>query len=128
MRSEYLMGMPAEDIDRYAARIGIDVAGERDKAAKVRAIQERRGRVATVQVLGTSVDVPVKRLHDKRVTDAFAAATDDDGLAKAVGLLLGADQWDAIVERCTEEDGTVDNDALGLAVASILQDDELKNF
>lgn len=120
--------MSPADVDAYAASCGIDTTRLRGVKAKARLVQERRERVATIPVLGTTVDVPVRRMHDKRVTDAVNGIRTDDDMAEAMRMLLGDEQWDGLVARCEDEDGAVDNDALGYACAAILSSDELKNF
>ncbi len=128
MRTEYLLQMTPADLDEYARACGIDVSGARGVREKVDVIQGRRERVATIPVLGTTVEVPVKRMHDKAVTDAVANIRSDEDMARAMGMLLGEGQWEDLVARCTDDDGAVDNEALGLACATVITSDELKNF
>ena len=45
-----------------------------------------------------------------------------------LGLLLGEEQKAELYAACTDEDGTVDVDALALAYVKIFTSDELKNF
>ena len=129
MREEALLEMSAEDIERYGRIIGVDVSGKRTKRQKADAIAEARARTATVCVLGLPCEVPIRRMHDKRVTDLLAkrARTDEDYMA-VMRAALGDDQYASVMERATDEDGTVDNDALGLAYAQIVESDELKNY
>lgn len=129
MREEALLEMSAEDIERYGRIIGVDVSGKRTKRQKADAIAEARARTATVCVLGLPCEVPIRRMHDKRVTDLLAkrARTDEDYMA-VMRAALGDDQYASVMERATDEDGTVDNDALGLAYTQIVESDELKNY
>ena len=45
-----------------------------------------------------------------------------------IRLIVGDEAWDELVKAATEEDDTVDNDALGFAIASIITSRELKNY
>lgn len=42
--------------------------------------------------------------------------------------MLGDEQMTELERACTDEDGTVDIDAMALAVAKIITSQELKNF
>ena len=129
MRHEVLMEMTSDELDRYGEACGIDVSGKRTKAQKVALLEERRARVADIEVLGTTLHVPVRAMHDQRVTDLL----DRGGLTEAeadalMTMLLGDEQYAALVERCTDDDGVVDVSAVGLAFATIVRSDELKNY
>lgn len=124
-----MMEMSLEQLDMYGKACGIDVTGRRTKAQKVALIEERRQRVADVDVLGMTLAVPVRAMRDKRVTDLL----DRGGLSEAeadllMTMLLGEDQYAALVERCTDEDGVVDVAAVGLAFATVITSPELKNY
>jgi hypothetical protein len=129
MKPEYLKQMSHEELSQYAAIAGISLAGARSVDAKVSAIEEAREHVATVKVLGgLEVEVPIKKLHDKRLTDMLDAGklTDEKMEELFVGL-VGDEQAKAVEERCTEEDGTIDVDAYSLAIAQVLNAKALKN-
>lgn len=130
MRHEVLMEMSLAELDRYGGACGIDVTGLRTKALKVERIEERRGRVAEVDVLGTTLTVPVRRFHDKRVAELFAPGRDltDEDAATAMTLLLGEGQYAEVIDRCTDDDGTVDVEAIGCVFVTLFSDPELKNF
>lgn len=109
--------------------LGFDVSGKKTVAQKVAAIEERREREAEIDALGLTLAIPVKRMHDKRATDLMGKRpmTDEDA-TELLALLLGETQMSALAERATDEDGTVDVDAMGLAMTRILASGELKNF
>ena len=76
-----------------------------------------------------ALEVPIKRIHDKRLSDRINSAGSDDEQAEAIMRdLLGEEQMSEVEKACTDEDGTVDVDAYGLVLASILTSEELKNF
>lgn len=129
MNSEQMRRMSAAELDAYAKTMGFSVRGAKTAEQKAALIEERRGRSVELTLLGVPVSVPVKRLRDKRVTDLLARAdrTDED-TERMARLVVGDEAWDSLVAAATEDDGTVDNDALGYAVASILTSRELKNF
>lgn len=128
MRHEVLMGMSKSELDDYAKVIGLDVTAKKTIALKVDAIETRRERVADIEVLGLTLSIPVKRMHDKRVTDICSKPLTDELATELLGLLLGDEQEAKLIEAATDEDGTVDVEAMGLAIASITQSEELKNF
>lgn len=129
MRREVLLGMSKSELDDYAKMLGIDVTGKKTVGKKVAAIEERRERTAEIDVLGLTLIVPVKRMRDKRVTDLLSKRSmTDEEATDLFALIIGEDQMAKVVERATDEDGAVDVDAMGLAMARILCSEELKNF
>ena len=129
MKREVLMEMSKDELDEYGKVLGIDVGGKKTVAQKVDAIEKRRERVAEVDALGLTLSVPVKRMHDKRVSDlASKRPMTDEDATELLRLLLGDEQMARLAERATDDDGTVDADAMGLAMARILGSDDLKNF
>lgn len=129
MKREVLMEMSKSELDEYGKVLGVDVSGKRTVAQKADAIEKRRERVAEVEALGLTLAIPVKRMRDKRVTDlASKRPMTDADASELLGLLLGGEQMEALADRATDGDGTVDIDAMGLAMARILASDELKNF
>ena len=129
MNSEQMRRMSASELDAYAKTMGFSVRGAKTAEQKAALIESRRGRVAELTLLGVHVSVPIKRLRDRRVTDLLSkdAPTDADTELMA-RLIVGDEAWDALVAAATEDDGTVDNDALGYAIAALLTSRELKNF
>ena len=124
-----MMEMSKSELDEYANVIGIDVTGKKTVAQKVASIESARERVADIDVLGMSVAIPIKRMHDKRVSDLVGKKLmSDDDATELMRLMLGDDQMDSLVARATDDDGTVDIDAMGLAIARITSAEELKNF
>lgn len=128
MKAEYLSEMSVQELDDYAVVLGIDTAAAKTKAAKIKLISESRERIAEVSVLGTTFAIHIKRLHDKRITDKVNACKTDADYEKVAKMVLGDKQYARLVERVTDEDGTIDTDALGLAISTIFRSDKLKNF
>lgn len=121
--------MSASELDAYAKAMGFSVRGAKTAEQKAELIERRRAHVASLTLLGVPVEVPVKRLHDKRVTDLLSKDGRTDAETELMArLIVGDESWDDLVAAATEEDGTVDNDALGYAVAALLTSRELKNY
>lgn len=129
MNRECMERMSAGELDEYAKSCGIEVSHARDKKDKLRIISERRERVAAVRALGIDFEIPVKRVHDKRLTDLLGKQdmTDED-MTEAMVMMLGREQFDELVSACTDDDGTVDVNAMGVAYVRIVTSSELKNF
>lgn len=129
MRKEVLETLSASELEGYAAVIGVDVSNVKTKKARIARIVEARERTADVNALGMTLTVPIKRLHDKRVTDRLnGGVVGDEELMEIMAAILGEDQLAAIEAHCTDEDGTVDVDAYGVILAAVINSDELKNF
>lgn len=129
MKHEVLMSMSKTELDDYARVLGIDASGKKTVAAKAELIEKRRERTAEVDALGLTLVIPIKRMRDKRVTDlAGKRPMSDEDATELLTLILGDEQMQKLVERATDEDGVVDVDAMGLAMARVLASDELKNF
>lgn len=129
MRKEVLETLSASELKRYAAVIGVDVSNVKTKKARIARIVEARERTADINALGMTLTVPIKRLHDKRVTDRLnGGVVGDEELMEIMAAILGEDQLAAIEAHCTDEDGTVDVDAYGVILAAVINSDELKNF
>lgn len=130
MRHEVMMEMSLSELDLYAQACGIDVTGTPTKEGKVALIEERQGRVAEIHMFGLTLAVPVKRLHDKRVSDLFEDGRlhSDKDAATVMTLILGKEQYEKVIERCTDEDGIVDVEAIGRAFMTLVGDVELKNY
>ena len=129
MRTEALYAMTDEELEQYARTLGFTTKAAKSHDAKVRLIAKRRERGVDVSVLGVDLRLPVRTAHDLRFTQLINTPdrTDDD-LEAAMAMLLGEEQMGALREAATEDDGTVDQDALAFAYARILSSDELKNF
>lgn len=129
MKREVLLEMSKTELDEYAQVVGVDVTGKKTVVQKVDTIEKCRGRTADVDALGIALTVPIKRMRDKRVSDLMSKRpmTDDDA-GNLLLLLLGQEQMDKVVDRVTDDDGTVDVDAMGLVMARVLSSEELKNF
>ena len=129
MNPEYLERMSAKELDEYAEAMGIAARGAKSKAEKMSLIERRREKAATVRALGIDFDIPVKRAYDKRVTELLAKEGRTDAeTEEAMRLLLGDEQADELARACTDPDGTVDVQAMGVAYVRILTSESLKNF
>lgn len=129
MNREQMLRMSPAELDGYARAMGFSVRGAKTAEQKAALIEERRGRVAEVTLLGVTVSVPIKRLHDKRVTDLLAKGDrTDEETERVARMIVGDEQWEAVVAAATEDDGTVDNDALGYAIVALLTSRDLKNY
>lgn len=129
MRKEVLETLSASELEGYAAVIGVDVSNVKTKKARIAKIVEARERTADINALGMTLTVPIKKLHDKRVTDRLnGGIVGDEELMEIMAAILGEDQLAKIEEHCTDDDGTVDVDAYGVILAAVINSDELKNF
>lgn len=129
MNPEYLNRMSEAELEEYAKALGFTTKAAKGKAAKVDLVTHRREKVATVRALGVDFEIPIKRAHDKRVADLLAKPDRTDAeTEEAMCLLLGEEQLAELAQACTEEDGTVDVTAMGVAYVRILTSDALKNF
>ncbi|MGR1083939.1 hypothetical protein ACUYFE_07925 [Olegusella massiliensis] len=129
MRHDYLVAMSDKELDGYADVMGIDVTGIADHAAKIDKIESTRNRIATVRACGLELHIPIKVLHDKRLIDKYAdGALTNTKLENFIYDLVGDKQMEAIRERCTDEDGTVDTDGYLFILNAINESSELKNF
>lgn len=128
MKSEFLHKMSDAEIADYAAALGIDLAPASTRDDRVTLIEGRRERVVTVTLLGIPFKVPMKAAHDQRVQNLLSKRdrTDEDTF-EAMRLMLGSEQTDALVDACTDDDGTIDAAALGTAFVRLFTSDELKN-
>ncbi len=124
-----MMLMSPEQLDDYARLLGFDVSGCASKDEKVEEIESRRERVATIDVAGLSLTVPMKRLHDKRIMDKYKGGVKTNSrLEEFISDLLGEEQMQAVRDLCTDEDGTVDAEGYLMVLSAVNQSDELKNF
>lgn len=127
MNKEAMARMSAEELDEYGRLLGIEMKPARTVAQKVALIAAKRERTATVTALGMQFEVPMKALTDKRVTDVLSSQSrTDEDVYRTLGVLLG-ERMDALMEACTDEDGTIDSGAIALAFVKIVTSDELKN-
>ena len=127
MNPQNLANMSSDELEQYAAILGVTLRAARGEQAKADLIERRRARIAHVRAVGCEFDIPIKRAHGQRVADAIEEHTDESLLA-ALRLLLGDEQFGELVRACTDEDGTEDADAMAMAVVQVLNSDELKNF
>ena len=126
-----MMAMGDLELERYARACGVDVSGVSGREARVAAIEERRGRVGEVRLMGETFAVPARRLHDKRVADLMGggyASLSDEAASAVMGLLLGEEQYLRLVDLCTDEDGVVDAEAMACAFVALTSDEGLKNY
>ena len=130
MKKEYLLAMSESELDLYGRACGIDTTAAKGVKAKAALIAQARERTADIHVMGMTLTVPIKKMRDKTVGDRIEAGAlqSNAKIEELMVDLLGAEQWEAIIERCTDEDGTVDIDAFGVIVAEILSSTELKNY
>lgn len=129
MNKEYMARMSAAELDEYAKMLGIVASPAKTAAAKAKLIEKRRERAASLRMLGIDLEIPIKRAHDKRVSDLMAKPNLTDlEVEEVMRLLLGDEQMDELARACTDDDGTVDTDAFGLAFTKIITSSELKNF
>lgn len=130
MKHEAMMSMSLGQLDQYGKVCGIDVTGMRSREEKVAAIEERRARTADIDVLGMTLSVPVRTLHDKRVVDMVNSPDElsEDEADRLMTMLLGEQQYESLVGHCTDDDGVVDVEAIALALHVILNSDDLKNY
>lgn len=129
MRKETLLSLSGAEIDRYAEVLGIDTTKLKAKAAKVERIEKARQRTADIEAMGLTLTVPIKKMHDKRITDRMSVGRLSDSQLDALMTdLLGEEQVAKVYEHCTDEDGTIDVEAVALVYTTIISSDELKNF
>ena len=129
MNTDYMRKMSADELEAYAKHMGFTLAAGRTIDDKIAIIEAKRSREVGLTLLGVPVSVPIKRLYDKRVTDLLAKKkrTDDETMAM-FRLIVGDEACDEVVAAATEDDGTVDNNALGYAIAALVTDRDLKNY
>ncbi len=128
MKKEYLLKMSDEELAGYMKMLGISSKATKTREAKIELIERRRAKTETIDVLGIPIEVSVKKLRDRRVLDAYQAATTDAQMEAVARQIIGDEQMDALAVAATDEDGTVDVDALGYAIATILTNKKVKNF
>lgn len=128
MKGEFLNKMSDAELSDYASALGIELAPASTREDKVTLIENRRERVVTVTLLGIPFKVPMKAAHDQRVETLLQRRdrTDEDTF-EAMRLMLGDDQTKALIDACTDEDGTIDAAALGVAFVRLITSEELKN-
>lgn len=128
MNTDYMRKMSADELEAYAKHMGFTLAAGKTIEDKIAIIEAKRSREAGMTLLGVPVSVPIKRLHDKRVTDLLAKKRTDEETMRMFRLIVGDESCDKVVDAATEDDGTVDNDALGYAIATLVMNKDLKNF
>lgn len=128
MNREFLKRMSAVELDEYAAALGITAKGAATVEDKIALIEGKRERTVTIRALGADFKIPIRRAHDQRVAAALAASQSDADMEQAIELILGEEQMQLLIGVCTDSDGTVDAEAMGLAFVKIITSPELKNF
>lgn len=129
MNKDYMARMSAAELDEYAKVLGVATSPAKTAIDKVKLIERCRGRKASIRVLSLDLEISIKRAHDKRVADLMAKPDLSDAETEEVmRMLLGDEQMGEVVRACTEDDGTIDIDAMGLVFAKVLTSKELKNF
>ena len=129
MNPKYLESMPEDELEAYAAALGFSARAAKGRKAKAALIERRRERGVDVECLGVALRIPVKAAHDRRFQSLISkdGRTGDD-VEEAFRLLLGEEQFALLHEAATDEDGTVDDDALAFAYNRVLGSEELKNY
>lgn len=124
-----MQNMTAEELEGYAQAMGFTLKACSDKADKIALIQRRRAREVAIEVLGLELSVSVKRYRSSKFGDLInKRGRTSAELIEAFRGLLGDSQFDALMHACADEDGEVDEDALAYVFATILKNDELKNY
>ena len=128
MKREYLLKMSDAELSDYATSLGVELAPAATREDKVTLIEGRRERVVTVTLLGIPFKVPMKAAQDQRVESLLTkrGRTDEDTF-EAMHIMLGDEQTALLVDDRTDEDGTVDAVALGVAFVRLVTSEELKN-
>lgn len=121
--------MGAKELDLYARAMELDCSKLKGVKAKREFVKQHLTKQADIKIFGKVYTVPVKRLHDKRVSDLLNGKNlTDDKLFEAMRLVLGDEQFDDIYAHCTEDDGLVNMASLTYAYLSVFENEELKNF
>jgi len=128
MNPDYLERMSANELNEYGKALGIEMSPAKTVEEKVNLIEGKRNKDAVIPVLGLELFIPKKRANDRRVTDILAQDMTDQNAEEAMTLLLGEEQMNEVVKACTDEDGTVDNIAMGVVFAKVFTSPELKNL
>lgn len=128
MKREAMEAMSDSDLAMYAGRLGID-AGGKERAALIDEIEARRAERAKLNLIGVDVEVPIRKMHDKKTLDLINSSPMTDLKADKVMLaLLGKEQVAKIRAAATDEDGVVDTDAYYLAFWALVSSDALKKY
>ncbi len=129
MNPKYLDKMSAKELDSYGKCVGVDVRNLKTKEQKAEAIRAERERTVQVVALGIPFEVKKSAVRDKRVTDVFEdPRTAPDDVAKVMDTVLGNEQYAELVNACTDEDGSVDVDAMTYATVAIINSAQVKNL
>lgn len=128
MKRSYMEKMTLEELGEYAQLLGVATAPAKTVEEAIMLIENKRERIARINVLGCNIEIPLKRAHDKRISDMLSNPNRTDAETEQVlEMLIGKEQMDELTNACTDDDGTVDVNALGFAFVRILTSDELKN-
>ena len=128
MRKEILEQMTDAELMEYAQAVGVKQTAMTKAKNKAKLIFDRWEKVVNINVYGYDFEVKTKVLKDKRFVDLVTKenATDDE-MTEALLILIGEAQLQKLYELCTDEDGTVDIAAIGLAFVRLINSPELKN-
>lgn len=129
MKREFMEQSTESEIEELAKMQGIELAPCETLKEKMSLIERKRERKAIITIFGEDFEVPMKRLGDKRVEDIMNNPHQSgDDADKVFRLLLGDKQTKRLVDICTEDDGTVDAYAMGLAFIRLMYSEQLKNY
>ena len=128
MNPDYLARMSAKQLDEYGKALGIEMGGTNSVEAKMKLIETKRNNEASISVLGLELNIPKKRISDKRITDLMSKPMDDLQAEECMTLMLGEEQMEEVVKACTDEDGSVDTVAMGVVFTTVFTSPELKNL
>lgn len=132
MNPEYLNKMSDKELNDLASSFGAafgKTVKKLDTEAKIEELKKYRERTATIRVLGVDLSISVKKRND---VDNFAYLLDkpdrtQEDIENAYKFLLGEVQYAELVLACTDEDGSIDYQALVYAFNAITANDDLKN-
>ncbi|MCD8211909.1 MAG: hypothetical protein LUC17_02660 [Oscillospiraceae bacterium] len=130
MRREVLENMDDHELDAYGNALGIKFDKNADSEAKVERILEAKQRTVDITIFGETFVVPLRRARDKRVADLLekgSKLTNADGVEIAK-LILGEEQAQKLFDLCIDDDGVNDSEALGIAIALLISNDDLKKY
>lgn len=128
MNRETLERMSAQELEEYGRLVGVITTPADSNDDRIRLIESKREHEVVIHALGLDLRIPKKRMSDMRVRQLVVKPDADDADAEeALRLVLGEEQMARVVEACTDEDGTIDVNGLGLVYVKVLTSDELKN-
>lgn len=127
MNSTTLKAMSKVELEKYLKFNGIK-AKTNSASAMREAVLEARERIAHIEVLGVSVDIPIKHFRSKGIQEMWSKCEKDEDFDAFVQAVLNDDdKYAELLDACRDDDGELDVDAYSFAIASIFTSDELKN-